>query len=283
MDGFNLKPTPPALATDTQDPLTDGEPHALLDDFDSVGHAPDSGQVCGIARVTPYALILLQYANELSAVDRVRRLLHWLNVRQRSARWTHVARPFRRLSGIDHVTVFHSLGAQEPNKVRNPKVCYAEVNDGSEKDDDHPLPSRRSASGRRCLVLTIPLPMARPSIPERLDAMKIGRWYRISGDHRGVARGRCVLPGCSVSRRLTAAATRLRYVRYDPVDNDYLILKGNCELGPRVVLWGHSGDDVDRDGARVTAWTRLQMPGPDRVTPGTGGTRSAGSVSQAGV
>ena len=73
------------------------------------------------------------------------------------------------------------------------------------------------------------------------------------------------------------------YVRYDPVGKDYLILKGNFELGPRVVLWGHSGDDVDRDGARVTAWTRLQMPGPDRVTPGTGGTRSAGSVSQAGV
>jgi hypothetical protein len=73
------------------------------------------------------------------------------------------------------------------------------------------------------------------------------------------------------------------YVQYDPVGNDYLILKGNCELGPRVkavatphmfnldrlqwrrgplhtsailnsggfttwdaarrVLWGHSGDD----------------------------------------
>jgi hypothetical protein len=73
-----------------------------------------------------------------------------LNLRQRTARWTLVARLVRLLSGIDHVTVFHSPGAQEPNKVRNPRVCYAEVNEVSEKDADH-----------RCCVLTVPRPMTR--------------------------------------------------------------------------------------------------------------------------
>ena len=279
--------------------------------------------------------------------------------------------------------------------MRNPKVCYAEVNEGSEKDADPPLPLQRSASDYRCFVLTVPLSMARPSAPEWLDAMKIGRWYRISGNRPDLRlpatrSGTRYLrdgdpagdPALNPARRPYAVLRRLTgqyvnapwsgrvgfpaiteawngavlatqyghsgslivfggghnnyfgsdvhafdlatrewkrisdgfvqgtaadygasafypdaeypdgsplpphtygYVQYDPVGNDYLILKGNCELGPRVkavavphmfnldrlqwrrgplhasailnsggfttwdasrrVLWGHSGDD----------------------------------------
>ncbi len=112
-------------------------------------------------------------------------------------------------------------------------------------------------------------------------------WSRISdGFVQGrpeQLRGGCVLPECRVSGRLPTATAHLRLRAVRRVSNDYLILKGNSELGPHVkavaiphmfnldrrqwrrgprhpaailnsggfttwdasrrVLWGHSGDD----------------------------------------
>jgi hypothetical protein len=72
VDCLNLKPTAPALATDTQYPLPNGDPHAPLNDFDAFGHSPDPRQIRGIARVPRYVLILLQDSEKLGSVDQVR-------------------------------------------------------------------------------------------------------------------------------------------------------------------------------------------------------------------
>jgi hypothetical protein len=112
---------------DTQYPLPNGDPYALLDDFDPIGHAPDARQVRGIAWVASYMVGLLQHADEFYSVDRVRRFVHLLNLCQRTARWTRITSLLRLSSGIGHFAVFHGHGPQQPNAVRNPTSCYADM------------------------------------------------------------------------------------------------------------------------------------------------------------
>jgi len=119
LDCFDLKPAPPALATDPQYPLPNGGAHASLNDFDAVGHTPQSRQVRGRARVTRYVLVLLKDSEEFCSVDHVRRLARFLSLCQRAASRTHVARVRRRLSGRGDFAAFHGHGPRWPNRVRN--------------------------------------------------------------------------------------------------------------------------------------------------------------------